>query len=62
MWVEVPDGWGWGPVQLLKTTLTGGGYHVEEHRVTASGGGVRVVLALTGSPARTSTMAVPPPR
>lgn len=43
-WIETPDDWGWGQVQLLKGTLYRLGYYVSEWRGVK---GVR--LELTGS-------------
>jgi hypothetical protein len=43
-WIEVPAGWGWGPVQVLKASAHRAGYAVEEHRVNG-----HVMLAVTGS-------------
>ncbi len=42
-WIEVPAGWGWGPVQALRARLGQAGYATEEHRVAG-----HVMLAVTG--------------
>ena len=44
VWVEVPDGWGWGPVQALRGVLARDGYWTE--RISGTG---PVMLAVTGS-------------
>ncbi len=55
-WIEVPAGWGWGPVQVLKGWLARAGYATEEHRVAG-----HVMLAVTGGrPAPGTPRAWPP--
>ncbi len=55
-WIEVPAGWGWGPVQALKGGLARAGYAAEEHRVAG-----HVMLAVTGGrPAPGTPRAWPP--
>ncbi len=55
-WIEVPAGWGWGPVQVLKGWLARAGYAAEEHRVAG-----HVMLAVTGGrPAPGTPRAWPP--
>jgi len=55
-WIEVPAGWGWGPVQELKTQVRGAGYFTEEHRVSG-----HIMLAVTATePDPVSPPAWPP--
>lgn len=44
IWIEVPDEWGWGPVQALQSALARDGYWTE--RITGSGPDM---VAITGS-------------
>ena len=43
-WVEVPDGWGWGPVRMLRGRLEDDGYHTEEYRLARG-----IMIHVTGS-------------
>jgi hypothetical protein len=52
-WIEVPDGWGWGPVRELRGELRRAGYHTEEHMVAG-----HTMIELTGS--RPATVNYPP--
>ena len=55
-WIEVPAGWGWGPVQGLKTSPHRAGYSTEEYRVAG-----HVMLAVqAAASARSSPPAYPP--
>jgi hypothetical protein len=45
-WVEVPEGWGWGPVRTLRGRLEDEGSHTEEYRTTRG-----VMIQLTGQQA-----------
>jgi len=44
IWIEVPEGWGWGSVRVLRASLARDGYWTEEHR-----GAGHSMLALTGN-------------
>ena len=51
--MEVPGGWGWGPVRILRGRLEDDGYHTEEYRLARG-----VMIQLTGS--KQTSMADPP--
>ena len=53
VWVEVPDGWGWGPVRMLRGRLEDDGYWTEEYRMARG-----IMIHVTGS--RPAGMADPP--
>ena len=53
VWIEVPEGWGWGPVRVLRGRLDDLGYYTEEHRL-----GWHVMLQVTAT--RAETAADPP--
>lgn len=52
-WVEVPNGWGWGPVRVLRGRLEDDGYWTEEWRLARG-----IMIRLAGS--RPAEMADPP--
>ena len=52
-WVEVPAGWGWGPIRILRGRLEDDGYHTEEYRMARG-----VMIRVSGS--RPAMIADPP--
>jgi hypothetical protein len=53
VWLEIPDGTGWGPLRVIRASLERAGYHTEEHRVAG-----HLMIQVTGS--RPERVSYPP--
>jgi hypothetical protein len=52
-WIEVPDGWGWGPIRVLRGHLADDGYWTGEYRIARG-----VMIRVSG--AEVNELASPP--